>query len=74
VRSVSQRVRNKFSVAVAEVEANEAWQVATLGVACVANTARHCEEVLNEIAAYVEGSRLDAEIIDVTTEVVRPFD
>jgi len=70
VRSVSQRVRNKFQVAVAEVDDNDAWQIATIGVACVANTARHCDEVLAEIVAFVEQSRLDAEVTDVETDIV----
>jgi uncharacterized protein YlxP (DUF503 family) len=70
VRSVSQRLRNKFQVAVAEVDDNDAWQIATIGVACVANTARHCDEVLSEIVAFVEQSRLDAEVIDVETDVM----
>jgi uncharacterized protein YlxP (DUF503 family) len=63
VRSLSQRIRNKFQAAVAEVDDNEAWQLATIGVACVANSARHCDEVLNEIVAYVEASRPDAELV-----------
>ncbi|HYM15604.1 MAG TPA: DUF503 domain-containing protein [Dehalococcoidia bacterium] len=70
VRSVTQRIRNKFQVSVAEVGDNEAWQIATLGVACVSNEARHCEEMLSAIVAYVEGSRLDAEVVDVETDVV----
>ena len=70
VRSVAQRLRNKFQVAVAEVDNQEAWQIATIGVACVANTARHCEDVLNEIIAFVETTRLDAEILDIETEVL----
>lgn len=70
VRSVAQRLRNKFQVAVAEVADNEAWQLATLGVACVANTHRHCEDVLAEIVAYVQDSRLDAEMLNVETEVI----
>jgi uncharacterized protein YlxP (DUF503 family) len=70
VRSVAQRIRNKFQVAVAEVDDNDAWQIATIGVACIANTARHCDDVLAEIVAYVEGSRLDAEVIDMETEVM----
>ena len=57
VRSVAQRVRNKFQVAVAEVADNEAWQIATLGVACVANDRRHCDEVLAEVIAFVRESR-----------------
>jgi uncharacterized protein YlxP (DUF503 family) len=70
VRSVMQRVRNKFQVAVAEVDDNDAWQIATIGVTCVSNSARHADEVLAEIVAYVEGSRLDAEVTDVETEVI----
>jgi uncharacterized protein YlxP (DUF503 family) len=70
VRSVMQRVRNKFHVAVAEVDDNDAWQIATIGVTCVSNSARHADEVLAEIVAYVEGSRLDAEVTDVETEVI----
>jgi uncharacterized protein YlxP (DUF503 family) len=70
VRSVMQRLRNKFQVSVAEVGDNDAWQIATIGVACVANTARHCDEVLAEVVAFVEQSRLDAEVTDIETEVV----
>jgi uncharacterized protein YlxP (DUF503 family) len=70
VRSVCQRIRNRFQAAVAEVDDNDAWQLATIGVACVANTARHCEEVLNEIVAFVESTRLDAEVLDTETEVL----
>ncbi len=70
VRSVAQRIRNKFGVSVAEVGDNDVWQIATMGVAVVANSARHCEDVLHEIVAYVEASRLDAELLDVDTEVI----
>lgn len=70
MRSVAQRIRNKFHVAVAEVDDQDAWQIATIGVACVANTHRHCEEVLQEIVAFVESSRLDAEVHNIETEVL----
>jgi len=70
VRSVAQRIRNKFQVSVAEVGDNEAWQIATIGVACVSNDARHCEQMLHEIVAYVQSSRLDAELLDVETDVI----
>jgi hypothetical protein len=70
VRSVTQRIRNKFQVSVAEVADNDAWRIATIGVACVSNEASHCERILQEIVAFVEESRLDAEVIDVETEVI----
>jgi uncharacterized protein YlxP (DUF503 family) len=65
-----QRLRNRFQVAVAEVGDNDAWQVATIGVACVANSARHCDEVLDEVLAHVQGERLDAEVVAVVRDVV----
>jgi hypothetical protein len=70
VRSLSQRIRNRFQVAVAEVADNDAWQLATIGVACVSNSRQHCEEILREIVAYAEDSRLDAEITDIETDVI----
>ncbi len=70
VRSLSQRIRNKFQVSVAEVGDNDVWQIAMIGVACVTNTHRHCEEMLDEIVAYVRESRLDAEVIDVESEII----
>ena len=70
VRSVMQRVRNKFEISIAEVANNDVWQLATLGAACVANDARHCEDVLREVIDYVRESRLDAEILDVETDVI----
>lgn len=70
VRSLAQRIRNKYHVSVAEVGDNDLWQVATIGVACVTNTHRHCEEMLDEIVAYVRESRLDAEVIDVESDVI----
>ena len=48
VSSLSSRLRNKFNVSVAEVEDNDAWQIATLGITCVSNSARHVDEVLGE--------------------------
>ena len=54
----------------AEVGDNEAWQIATLGVACVANERRHCDDVLTEIIAYVQDSRLDAEMLNIETEII----
>ncbi|HVA21463.1 MAG TPA: DUF503 domain-containing protein [Candidatus Micrarchaeia archaeon] len=54
VQSLVARLRRTFNVAVAEVEDQDAWQVAVLGVACVSNDARHADAMLATIAAWVE--------------------
>ena len=70
MRSVGQRVRNRFHVSVAEVADNDAWQIATIGVACVANEAGQCERIIAEIVDHVRDSRLDAELLEVDSEVI----
>ena len=62
VRSLTQRIRNTYQAAVAEVGDNEAWQLVTIGVAVVTNSHRHGEEMLNEIMSFVRETRLDAEV------------
>lgn len=63
VRSVLERVRQRYCVAAAEVDDQDEWQLATLGFSCVANSHRHADEVLDSVIAYIEETRLDVEII-----------
>ena len=46
VKSVIARVRNQFEVAIAEVEENDRWQIAVIGVSCVSNSHRHAGEIV----------------------------
>ena len=72
ISSLSSRLRGKFNVSVAEVDNNEAWQLATLGITCVSNSARHTDEVLQSAVAYIESSREDLEVIALEQDSV-PF-
>ena len=49
LRSVSGVIGNKFNVSIAEVEYQELWQRAALGVSCVAESMGHCRKVLTEV-------------------------
>ena len=73
VRSLTTRLRNKFNVAVAEVDDNDRWQIATIGLTCVSNDARHAQEMLDRAVQFVEDTRLDAELIDSEIEVTQAF-
>ncbi|MGB2696042.1 MAG: DUF503 domain-containing protein [Dehalococcoidia bacterium] len=71
LRSLTTRVRNKFNVAVAEVDDNDRWQIATLGITCVSNDSRHAHEQLERVVAFIRASRLDAELLDYEVEVTQ---
>ena len=70
VKSVLARVRNQFNVAGAEVDLLEAHQMAALGFSCVSNDARHAEQMLNKVLAFIESTRLEAEVTDYVVEVI----
>ena len=48
VLSLKDRLRNKFNVSVAEVDEQELWQKAVLGIACVANEGAYVNKVLDQ--------------------------
>ena len=70
MKSITSRVRNKFNVAVAEVDDNDIWQVATIGICCISNNNRHTNEVLSKVVDFIIGSRFDVEILDYGIEII----
>ena len=73
VHRLRDRVRQRFPVAVAEIESLDDRRLATIGVACVSNNAAHGHAVLMSIRDFVEDLRLDAELRDVETEILQAF-
>lgn len=75
LRKVTQVVRNKFNVSIAEVDYQDLWQRAALGVTCVAESVGHCRKVLQEVEKAVGRAAIDgAEIVDRSLEVVSAED
>ena len=70
VKSVAQRVRNRFNVAIAEVDTQDAWGVITLGIACLSDDPRHSNEVLSKVIDFIESERLDADVGAVEMELI----
>jgi uncharacterized protein len=66
LRRVKDRVRNKFNVAIAEVEDNDVWQRAVIGLAVVGNDGRFVGSALDEVIRFV---REQAEVTNAEREV-----
>ena len=69
IKSIIDRVRAKFNVAVAEVASNELWQRIELGFVVVANENRHADSMLNEICSYVRSISV-AEVVNIEMELI----
>ena len=73
VKSIVERVRHRFNVAVAEVGEHDVWNAAVLGVACVSVSSRHASEILDHVVTYVGNGHGDAELVDHTVEILTGF-
>ena len=73
VNSLCSRIRNRFNVSIAEVDENQVWQLATLGITCVSNSSRHTDEMLQSVMAYIESSREDLEVVACERETISGF-
>ena len=70
VRSIVDRVRSRFNVAIAEVDNTESWKTATLGVTCVSNDGRHANEMLSKVVQFIEGCREEAVLANYDVEML----
>ena len=70
VRSIKQRVRNRFNLSVAEVGGQDRWQTAVLGVAAAGADAGVVRRVLERAVAFVEELHL-AEVTNSDIEIVQ---
>ncbi len=70
VKSITARLKNKFNVSVAEVEDNDLWQLATIGICFVSNDKRFTNEVLSKAVELVVNSQGDFEMLDYEIEIL----
>ncbi len=70
LRSITSRLQNKFNISVAEVDDNDQWQLATIGICCISNDKRYTNTVLSNVVNFVEGSRFELEILDYEIEII----
>ncbi|MDQ3878997.1 MAG: DUF503 domain-containing protein [Actinomycetota bacterium] len=73
LRSIIDGVRNRYNVSVAEVDFQDLWQRAAIGVTCVSGSSSHCMKVMNEIdravtRAAVDGAEISGRSIEVFSE------
>ena len=69
VRALKDRIRHRVQAAVSEVDHQDLWQRAALGIAVVSGEAGHIAELLQSVRGIVD-SRPDAVVLDWQEQVV----
>ena len=72
LKSIITKLKNRFNVSVAEVDDQDLWQMATLGVCCLSNDSRYTNEVLSKVVNFIANGRFDIEMLDYKIEII-PF-
>ncbi|WP_028308274.1 DUF503 domain-containing protein [Desulfitibacter alkalitolerans] len=69
VKRISNKIKQKFNVSISEIDTQDLWQTATLGIAVVGSHGPLLEGFLETLIDYVE-STFDGEIRVLHTEVI----
>lgn len=72
IKSLLDKLRSKFNLAAAEVEDNDLWQKAGLGLALVGNDRRFINSSMDKVLDFIYRTS-DAEIVDSDSEIINIF-
>ena len=70
IKSIVTRLTREFNVSVAEVDDQDLWQRAVLGVACVSSSASYAHGQLERVVRWIEEQRFDVELLDYLIEML----
>jgi len=73
LKSITTRVSREFNVSIAEVDAQDSWQRAVLGVACVSSSASYAHRQLERVVQWIESSRPDVELWEPKVKAYLPI-
>lgn len=70
LRSLESRLRERFSVSVAETGEQDVWQSAELLVAYAASDTNRAQGVLARVVEFAEGFHLPVEVVEAESELL----
>lgn len=70
LQSIITRTRQKYEVAIAEVDEQDQWQIAKLGVSCVSNSSQHIDQILGRVQRFIEETRPDIIVTGAEVEII----
>ncbi|APQ98702.1 DUF503 domain-containing protein [Clostridium botulinum] len=68
-KSVISKTKNKFNVSIAEVEMQDMHQSIVIGIACVSNSTKQADSIIQNVVNYIEGNT-EAIVQNIETEII----
>jgi len=73
LKSITSRIRSKFNVSIAEVDEQDRWQLATIGICFVSNNSRYTNQVLSKVVDLIVNGRFEIEVVNYEIEILSIF-
>jgi uncharacterized protein len=70
LKSVLARLTQQFNLAAAEVDSQDVWQTAVIGLATVGNDTRYLHGLLEKAVTWLQNNRPDAPIDEYHIEIL----
>jgi uncharacterized protein YlxP (DUF503 family) len=69
LKSLLDKIKIKFNVAVAEVDKQNQWKQAVVGIACISNEASHAYQIISSVVNFIE-KQGTVELLSIKTEIL----
>ena len=69
LQSLLQRARKRFNVSISEVDAQDLWQRAVLGICAVGNDRQRVNSTLDQVINFIENTHL-TDVADSQIEII----
>lgn len=68
IKSIMQKLKNKFNISVAEVDMQDTHQILVIGISGVCTNAQQIDSTAENIISFIE-SNTEAELIDIEKDM-----
>ncbi len=69
LKSILERIKSRYNASVAQIDKDDIWNSAVIGIACVSNDTGYTDGLLQSIISFLE-SDPRIEVLDCTTEII----
>jgi uncharacterized protein YlxP (DUF503 family) len=70
VKSMRDRVKNKFNVSISEIGDQDEWQSLQIGIAAVSSDSQYLDGLMTQVVEFIDNMHL-AEMIDCNIEFMK---
>ena len=69
LKSIMERLKNKFNISIAEIDLNDTWKSAIIGFACVTNDVAYANKIISKVISFIDMDNR-VEIVDCNIEIL----